>query len=504
MKLRLPLSFYNTISYIGAAISAIALFMFIFLFILASLAQSDKAYIGIVLFIVIPAFIVLGLVLIPLGMFRYNRKIRRTGEQGTRELPILNLNIPGHRNAVIIFSFGTVIFLFLSALGSYEAYHYTESTLFCGTLCHKLMIPEYTAYHSSPHARVSCAECHVGKGADWYVKSKLSGLYQVYATVAKKYPRPIPTPLKNLRPARETCEQCHWPQKIYGKQQRREIYFQSDEKNTRWEIDLLMNTGSGNEAAGLSQGIHWHINPDIRVEYIASDPKRLQIPQVILTKLSSGEKIVYNSTDASISDTLLQKAEKQTMDCIDCHNRPSHIYNDPGRFINMAMAAGRLDAKLPYLKKAAVQACVEKYESDDQAAYRLTTLMEHFYMENVPEVWKTRRQEIDQAIRAVHQAFQQNIFPDMRVRWDEYPNHIGHLTSPGCFRCHDDQHVSASGRVISKKCETCHLIMAQGPADNLSYAQSAQSLEFQHPVDIGEAWQEGHCSECHSSPPAGN
>jgi len=395
-----------------------------------------------------------------------------------------------------------VIFLFLSALGSYEAYHYTESTLFCGTLCHKLMIPEYTAYQHSPHARVRCAECHVGEGANWYVKSKLSGLYQVYATLARTYPKPIPTPVKNLRPARETCERCHWPQKIYGKQQRQEIYYRSDEHNTRWEIDLLMNTGSGNPAMGLSSGIHWHINPEIEVAYIAADEKRLSIPQVILKNLSTGETVIYNSTVEMLADSLKNRSEKRVMDCIDCHNRPSHIYNDPGRFINHAMAAGEIDANLPYIKKAAVQACVEKYESDDQAASRLPTLMEHFYMENAQEVWKYRRDEVNQAIRGVQKAFQRNIFPEMKVRWDEYPNHIGHLTSPGCFRCHDDQHISASGKVISRRCENCHHIMNQGPADHLTYSNSATSLEFEHPVDIGEAWKEGNCSECHSIPPS--
>jgi hypothetical protein len=501
MKLRLPHSVYNTISYIGTAIASIATSMFVFLFVLASLSKTDKAYVGIVLFVIIPAFIILGLVIIPLGMYLHARKIKRTGESEGTDLPILNLNIPAHRNGTIIFGICTSIFLFLSALGSYEAYHFTESNIFCGTLCHKLMIPEYTAFQSSPHARVGCAECHVGKGANWYVKSKLSGLYQVYATIANVYPRPIPTPIRNLRPARETCEQCHWPQKVYGKHQRREIYYMADEKNTRWEIDLLLNTGGGNPALGQSSGIHWHINPDIKVEYITADPKRMQIPRVILTDTKKKQTIIYNSTAAPLADSLERRAEQRVMDCIDCHNRPSHIYNDPSRFINIAIASGQIDGSLPWIKKAAIQACVEEYESKEQAMDRMSTLMEHFYMENSPETWKNQRQRVRTAIAGVQEAFNKNIFPDMKVRWDQYPNHIGHQTSPGCFRCHDGQHVSESGRTISRACETCHQIIAQGAPGQMAYSTSDKSLEFQHPVDIGEAWKEGNCSECHSSPP---
>jgi len=497
MKFHLPPSFYNILSYIGAAIAAISTFMFIFLFVLASIARLEKAYVGIVLFIVIPAFIILGLLIIPLGMYLKVRKEKRRGLHPSRELPVLNLNIPSQRNAVIIFTLGTLVFLFLSALGSYEAYHYTESTIFCGTLCHQLMIPEYTAYQSSPHARVSCAECHVGKGANWYVKSKLSGLYQVYATLTRSYPRPIPTPIRNLRPARETCEECHWPQKVYGKQQRREIYYLADDANTRWEIDMLLNTGGGNPALGQKSGIHWHINPDIRIEYIAADAKRLEIPLVLLINRTSKDTVIYNSTASPLPDSVARSAERRTMDCIDCHNRPSHIYQDPNHFINTAMATGDIDAALPGIKQQAVTACVEEYDTDEAARQGIEEKLTAYYS-GANSVDKAR---LSHSIAAVQNGFSHNIFPAMKVRWSEYPNHIGHLNSPGCFRCHDDQHVSNSGRTISRKCETCHLIMAQGPGDKMEYAGGQQSLEFHHPEDIGDAWKETNCSECHGTPP---
>lgn len=499
MKIRLPNSYYNFISYAGTAIALIGLFMFVFLYVLSSISTIEKAYAGIVIFIVIPAFIILGLVMIPLGMIRKIQRQKKGTITPGSDFPILDLNKTQHRNATLIFSIGTIFFLFLSALGSYEAYHYTESVKFCGTLCHNLMIPEYTAYQNSPHARVTCAECHVGAGANWYVKSKLSGLYQVYATLANNYPRPIPTPIRNLRPARETCEECHWPQKVYGKQQRKEIYFLSDERNTRWDLDLLMHTGGGNPALGQSAGIHWHINPDIKIEYIATDEKRLVIPQVVLTDLKTGEKTVYNNQSIVPEDGQLTQYQPREMDCIDCHNRPSHIYRDPSRFINIALAAGEIDSTLPDIKRVAVEACIGEYESTPEAVEKIAEKVRTYYQESHPDHVALSR--LDQSISGIQNAFKSNIFPEMKVRWEHYLDHIGHMTSPGCFRCHDGQHATEDGTVISHGCNDCHTIAAQGPVNQMEFMTGRESLEFKHPVDIDDAWRETGCSECHAAPP---
>lgn len=493
MKMRLPGSFHNPISYSGAAIALIAMFMFVFLYVIASLSSIDRAYVGIVLFIVIPAFIILGLALIPLGMWRRHIREQKQGSSPDKNFPILDLNLPQHRSGFFIFAIGTVLFLFLSALGSYEAFHFTESVTFCGELCHTVMAPEYTAYQVSPHARVTCVECHVGAGANWYVKSKLSGLYQVYAAIMNKYPRPIPTPVENLRPARETCEECHWPQKVYGKQQRREIYYLADDNNTRWEIDLLMNTGGGNPALGQKSGIHWHINSNIKIEYVAVDNKRLDIPRVTLTDLTTSKTITYNSTMSAASDSALQAGPTRVMDCIDCHNRPSHIYRDPNRFINTALASGDMDPAIPGIKRAAVEACMAEYDTPETAMQEIDAKLRATL--SADEASLTR------SIQGAQKAFSLNVFPAMKVRWSEYPDHIGHMTTPGCFRCHDDQHVSEDGRVISKACDLCHAITAQGPSGQMEYAGTQPSLDFKHPEEIGDAWKETGCSDCHSTPP---
>ena len=160
-------------------------------------------------------------------------------------------------------------FLLISALGSYQTYEYTESVQFCGQACHTVMKPEMTAYLHGPHARVACAQCHIGPGATWYVRSKLSGTYQVYATLFNKYPRPIPTPVKNLRPAQETCNQCHWPKEFVGDLDRTYHYFLGDKTNTPYSVRLILKVGGGDPTHGPVGGIHWHMSIADKVEYIA-------------------------------------------------------------------------------------------------------------------------------------------------------------------------------------------------------------------------------------------
>jgi nitrate/TMAO reductase-like tetraheme cytochrome c subunit len=500
MKIRLPQSVYNPTSYAGAAIALIAVFMFVFLYVLASISSIDHAYTGIVIFIVIPVFIILGLLLIPIGMVRTIRRQKRTGKLPAEKFPILDLNQSRHRNATVLFAIGTTVFLFLSALGSYEAYHFTESVEFCGKVCHEVMHPEYIAYNKSPHAKVTCAECHVGEGANWYVKSKLSGLYQVYSAITHSYSKPIETPVRNLRPARETCEQCHWPQKTYGKQQRRAIYILPDEQNTKWEIDLLMNTGGGNPAFGNDSGIHWHINQDIEIEYITTDEKRSIIPQIILRDKITGKETIFHDEYEPFDADNAEFSERRVMDCIDCHNRPAHVYDDPSRFINVAIAAEAIPASLPFIKKAAVEACIQEYESTEEAMKGIRDYLTTFYEEEFAEKSLLSR-DLEKAILGVQHAFSENIFPDMKVSWEHYPDNIGHMTSSGCFRCHDGKHTSEDGATISNECESCHMIMAQGPADSLVFASSMDGLPYRHPVDIDEAWMETGCYECHSTPP---
>jgi len=498
MKLKLPYSTQNWLSLIGATIALISLFMIIFLFVIATVFHQQHSYLGLIVYILLPGVLITGLLLIPIGMFLTYRKRKRTGEEKIPDWPKIDLNDIRYRNAFFIFAVGTTIFLFLSAVGSYEAFHFTESVEFCGSICHSVMHPEYTAYQHSPHARVSCVDCHVGSGADWYIRSKLSGLYQVYAVLANVYPRPIPTPVKNLRPARETCEQCHWPEKFYAQKLRLERHYLNDENNTRWDIRLKIKIGADHSALGLTEGIHWHINPDVRIEYIASDEKYEEIPWVRYTNKKTNKTVIYQDENNPVPDSLINAQNTRTMDCMDCHNRPSHSYKPPTFFINEAITAGDIPVELPEIKSVAVEICAEEFPSTDSAmSYIDKTISEH-YESNYPEIYAKQQPMIRKAIAGFQAYYSQNIFPEMKVRWSAYPNHIGHMEFNGCFRCHNDTHISENGEKIGRDCNLCHTIEAQGEKDNLMAAAFGESLEFKHPVDIGEAWKETLCTDCHT------
>jgi hypothetical protein len=89
----------------------------------------------------------------------------------------------------------------------------------------------------------------------------------------------------------------------------------------------------------------------------------------------------------------------------------------------------------------------------------------------------------------------------MKVRWDTHPDNLGHLNSRGCDRCHDGRHKTSEGVAITTRCNSCHLILSQGPEGKTENSRTPQGLEFRHPVDIGEALKEMLCNECHNGGP---
>jgi hypothetical protein len=487
----------NWISLIGMTIASISIFTIIILFVISNFLGEGGLYLGLVNFILLPSVMIVGLIMIPIGAMLKSRRQKKKSVHEKKGWPVIDLNQKKHRRTFIIFASGTAFLLFASAIGSYEAFHYTESVTFCGQLCHIIMKPEHTAYQHSSHARVSCVECHVGPGADWYVRSKLSGLYQVYATLFNKYPKPIPTPIENLRPAREVCEQCHWPQKFYTYKYRFETYYLSDADNPEWDIRLIMKTGAEHQAQGLKEGIHWHINPDIQIDYIATDEKREDIAWVKFTHLKTNEVIVYENEDNPLDESEKHNHEVRRMDCIDCHNRPSHDYISPSQFIDTAIKAGEISLELPGIKTLALDLCARDYLSTDSALQTIKKEIPAYYEKNLPQIYTNKKALIEKAADSIQKRFSQYIFPEMKVRWDTHPNHIGHLDDRGCFRCHNGLFTSSSKGSIRRDCNLCHMINAQGPPNNLEMGTLRKPLEFRHPVDIDQAWKEFLCSECH-------
>uniref|UniRef100_UPI003217255F NapC/NirT family cytochrome c n=1 Tax=uncultured Draconibacterium sp. TaxID=1573823 RepID=UPI003217255F len=498
--MKLPSSIKNWISIAGAILAGFNLATILSLVILNTLFNFGGSYIGLFIYIVLPIFLITGLLLIPIGM-RINRKKARKADKEGKQLnwPTIDFNNTATRNAAIIFTIGTIFLLIISSIGSYEAFHYTESVEFCGKLCHQVMEPEYTTYHGSSHERVACVECHVGSGASWYVKSKLSGLYQVYSVLAKKYPQPIPTPIANLRPAQETCEQCHWPEKFYDRKLKVKHSFLTEEDNTENIIHLQVKTSSKVMNGEIEKGIHQHISPDVKIEYKASDDKRQIIPWVRYTNTKTGEVEVFTDSENLMSEVELDSLETRVMDCLDCHNRPSHNYNAPQNFIDQSMSEGRISTTLPGIKLAAMLALNQEYPTKDSAFLAIETQVNDWFESGYPEVFDERKADIEQAIKEMQTDYASNIFPYMKVSWKEYPNNIGHMESDGCYRCHNDRHATGTGKVISKDCNLCHNILAQGNSDTMRYANSFEPLEFEHPVDIDKAWQTELCSMCHSA-----
>ncbi len=474
------------------------MFMIILFSIVGFLYEDTSSYLGLFIFIILPGFLIVGLVVIPIGMMiEVKRRKKRELEYIKKGWPIIDLNVPRYRNAILIFSIGTIILFILSSIGSYEAFHYTESVEFCGTLCHDVMEPEYVAYQNSPHARVACVACHVGTGADWYMRSKLSGLRQVYAVLTDDFDRPIGTPIHDLRPARETCEECHWPEKFYSRNLRQTKHFLTDSLNSQWNITLQMKIGPEQSALGLSEGIHWHINPNVKIDYIPKRDNRKDIPWVKYTNLETGEVTIYEDEENALSEKKMAAAVERSMDCMDCHNRPSHHYFTPQEFIDHGLISGRIPHDLPFIKKIAMDLFIDPYDTKDTAIHTIKTYTKEYYAEKMPEILETREADIDKAIEGMIYEFSQNIFPEMMVSWDEYDSHIGHKTYNGCFRCHDDNHKSEDGKVISKDCNICHTIVLQGKPGEEQFTSVADALDFVHPKELEDGWEEDLCTECH-------
>jgi len=481
---------HNWISTVGIILAASSFFAALTLIAIDAARGFANPYLGILTYLVAPAFLVGGLALIVVGLLVERRRRRRLSPDEVPKHLRIDFGNPRHRLAFTIWSLVVFAFLLVTAVGSYRTYNFTESVAFCGRTCHSVMRPEYTAYELSPHARVACVECHIGPGADWFVKSKLSGTYQVYATIFHKYPKPIPAPVKSLRPAQQTCEQCHWPRAFYGNAERIEQHYLEDEANTPWTIRLLLKIGGGDPVRGRVGGIHWHMNIADKVEYIATDPARQVIPWVRITD-RAGNTTVYQSGDAPLTPAQVDSAQPRVMDCIDCHNRPSHDFLAPVTAVNLSLSTGRLSAALPSIKQLAVSALSAPYPSTEAALRAIADTLSAAYR------GRADRAAVNEAIAEVQQLYQENLFPEMGVSWRAYPDNIGHMMFPGCFRCHDGDHRSADGRAVSHACDVCHVIIGEGSGAETETI-SPQGLAFRHPVDIGSAWTEMACTECHS------
>jgi nitrate/TMAO reductase-like tetraheme cytochrome c subunit len=481
----------NYISLSGLALAAIAFANIIILFVIDVTSAQPSPYTGILAYMILPGILVAGLAITASGVIR-ERHRRLQAVPGAPLLPKIDLNQPGQRSRLVFFLSFVFVFILISAVGSYRAYEFTDSTTFCGELCHTVMHPEHVAHDHSAHARVSCVECHVGSGASWYVKSKMSGARQVVKTILGTYPRPIESPVQDLRPASQTCEQCHWPRQFWGAQLKVFNHFGSDEANSPRQVRLLIKTGGGEPNSGQAAGIHWHMNIANKIEY-KSDAKRQIMPWVRITD-RNGKVTEY--TAAGADPAVVGKMDQRRMDCIDCHNRPTHVYTPPDRSVDQALAAGRISPTLPFAKQQSVQILTAEYKTNDQAMTAIAQVIPAYYKEKYPQLASTRSSDIQNMVLELQHIFRENIFPEMKVDWRTHPDNVGHYYFNGCFRCHDGNHKSADGKVISKECNSCHTVLGQEdgvlPANVVNTAMS-----FKHPIELGDLTAV-NCSDCHN------
>jgi nitrate/TMAO reductase-like tetraheme cytochrome c subunit len=447
----------NWLSFTGVLLVTMSTVFWLFLLPTTLHGEVSHPYLGILIFLLLPGLFFLGLALIPAGIYwrRRRERSRHIFPESFAQFDLHNISL---RRLLWFLLLATVANIIIASQLSYSAVNYMDSVTFCGLTCHTVMAPEYSAYQGSPHSRVECVQCHIGPGASWFVKSKLSGTWQVIAVMFNLYPRPIPAPVQSLRPARETCEACHWPQRFGGDRLRVVPKYADDEGNTLTKSVLLMHIGGG----GRGPGIHGvHVAEGVDIEYAATDEKRQNIAWVRYRD-AAGKATEYFAPGVKPED--VAKLPVRTMDCIDCHNRPTHAFDLPERALDRVLASGELDPSLPFAKKTGAGILKAAYASREEAAQAIPAAFERFYREKYPQVYAAKHDAVVRGAKAVLAIYQRNIFPQMRVTWGTYNNNIGHNDFPGCFRCHDDEHASKEGKKVSQDCNSCHNLLAMDEA----------------------------------------
>jgi hypothetical protein len=447
----------NWISLVGVVLVTSSAVFWLFLLPASLGYESINPYMGILGFLIVPAVFIGGLLIIPLGIWLRFRQERKRGSYPAN-FPPLNFRNVELRRLLVFVGVTTAANLVIASQASYTAVNYMDSVEFCGQTCHTVMQPEFAAYQNSPHSRVECVKCHIGPGASWFVRSKLSGVGQVFAVTFNTYDRPIPIPVQNLRPARETCEACHWPERYGGERLRVIPKYGDDEQNSLTKTVLLMHIGGANRGRGIHTA---HVGPGVTVRYAPADESRQEIPWVEYTN-PGGVTTMFLAEGAN--PEAVKNLPTRVMDCVDCHNRPTHTFQLPDQGMDEALAVGRISSSLPYVKKIGAELLKKSYGSREEAAAEIPAALEKYYRENYPAIYTQERSEIERSAQGVLAIYQKNVFPAMKVTWGTYPNNIGHTNYPGCFRCHDGVHTSSGGKAITQDCSTCHELLAMEEA----------------------------------------
>lgn len=449
---------------IGVATTTISIVLMMIGLALDMLGLVDNPYFAALCYMILPGFMIIGLLVIPLACYIHSRHWMSDslGAELTDKALCIDLNNAKHRKYMIGFLALSVINVSILTVIGYEGYHFTDSPYFCGKLCHQVMEPEYTAYLRSAHAKIRCVECHIGPGVSWFVKAKISGLRQVAAVMTGDFSRPIPSPVEHLRPARDTCEGCHWPEKFHGKRVKTFYSFSNDDQENPETQEISLHIGGRNPNTDAFEGIHWHVSKDVKVEFMPLNRERTSIGTVKVT-LADGVTEEFNIDSAGEEPegaVAGEKLEWRTMECVDCHNRPTHINDRLVERVDFGLLSGKIHSGLPGIREDSITVLEKEYISRDEADELLIKTLTELQADRHGAAYVEENEElIVKAGQFLLETYMNNIWPSMKITWGTYKQHIGHRDADegyGCFRCHDDEHKTKFGKTIPQDCDMCH------------------------------------------------
>ncbi len=447
----------NWTGLIGVVLTTSSFVIFVVLEFLRLMGFLTNSYVGLVTYMVFPALFIIGLILIPIGWRKRKKETGKTTKELLEERfdpSDVKSGFLGARVFLTIAIFTLINIIFLGVLSS-RMLHFMDSAEFCGTACHTVMNPEWTTYQASPHARVKCVECHVGEGVDALINSKLNGLYQILSVTFNLYEKPIPTPVHQLRPAQETCEKCHWPDKFYGARMKSMTTYAKDEESTPYYTTLVLKVDAGDRRA--KGGIHWHIAEENEIRYTSVNDEREEMIWVDVRQPDGSFKRYVNE---ELTEEEREYEEVRVLDCVDCHNRATHIYQPVEDAVDSIIELGQIDRSLPFAKREALAAVNNRYENYQKSREGISNQMHGFYQRNYPEKYPSFRTAIDSAVAALNAIYERNIHPEMNIYWGAYKSFLGHEDDGGCYRCHSYKMVAEDGEYIDDDCTICHSIAA--------------------------------------------
>ena len=413
---------------------------------------------------------------------------------------VRNFLFPPHGSSrwmyIIPYAILSVLIVSLFVSGAY-VWDYTNSPTFCGTSCHT-MPPEYAAYQISPHARIACVECHIGREfIGNQIFRKAGDLRHVFATLFVTYEYPIR--IKNMRPAPEICEKCHSPEKFSDDSLRVDTHYGND--MSAYNIYLILKTGGGSKREGLGRGIHWHIENTIY--YYPTDAEAQTIPYVKVIQ-DDGSATEYVDVNAGFDPASIDESQLRQMDCITCHNRITHRVYTPEESLDSAFTLGKIAKDIPDIQQKGVEVLRGKYASQEDGLNAIGEL-DAYYKNNFPNYYSSDSEKVKQAIEVLKKIYTDSVFIEQKVDWDSHPTNVGHINSPGCFRCHDGKHLNAADEAIRLECNLCHSIpVVAGPDDFLTNIEISRGPEPE--THLNSNWISLHnqavgpsCSNCHST-----